>query len=313
MISIIMPVYKVEQYLDRCLSSIVAQTYTDFELLLVDDGSPDRCGEICDGWAQKDSRIKVLHQSNLGVSASRNRALDAARGEYITFVDSDDWLEVDCLQQMMNLAEATGADIVCCNHFNDGTKQKVNYRYKDALISKEKALDCYSEYYFTTVWGKLYRCDCLAGLRFREDIFYSEDTLFYTQAVMNAQTVYWMRKPLYHYFINPIGAMKQGVFEKRMTDFDARLAIVELYSEYPTLQKGAVCRAVSSAVSIALLAQRQGNSQHDACKRVYKYLKENRNAYLRCKHMSKKNMLVTFLCSFSIGRWLYCYLNNRTA
>lgn len=98
--SIIVPVYKVEQYLDRCIQSILKQTFTDFEVILVDDGSPDNCGVICDNYAAKDDRIVVLHQINQGLSAARNNGLDIARGEYICFVDSDDWIEHEMLAEI---------------------------------------------------------------------------------------------------------------------------------------------------------------------------------------------------------------------
>lgn len=305
MISIITPVYLVEQYLDRCISSIIAQSYTDFELILVDDGSPDRSGEICDRWAQKDSRIRVFHQPNSGVSAARNLALNIVEGEYITFVDSDDWLENDCLQQLLDVAGKTNADIVCCNRFENGQEQKAVCRYREALITREEALDCYSKYYFTAVWGKLYRRECLEGLKFREDIYYSEDTLFYTQAVMNAQTVYWMSRPLYHYFINPSGAMKKINIEKRLTDFNARLAMVDLYATYPELQKGAVCRAFSSAISIDMMAVSYGMTSYHGRKKLRRYVKEHRRTFLFSEDIDLSNRLFGYIYSFEIGSAIY--------
>lgn len=116
-ISIIVPVYKVESYLSRCIDSILAQTYQNFELMLVDDGSLDRCGEICDNYAKKDDRIKVIHQPNRGVSAARNAGLDLATGDYIGFVDSDDYISINMYSDMIKLLEVNGLDIIICTAF----------------------------------------------------------------------------------------------------------------------------------------------------------------------------------------------------
>lgn len=113
-LSIIVPVYKVEKYLPRCIDSILAQTFGDFELILIDDGSPDGCGRICDEYAQKDKRIVVIHQKNMGVSAARNAGLDIARGRYIGFVDSDDWIEPRMYEVMMDAIRENGADMAVC-------------------------------------------------------------------------------------------------------------------------------------------------------------------------------------------------------
>ena len=113
-LSIIVPVYKVEKYLPRCIDSILAQTFGDFELILIDDGSPDGCGRICDEYAKKDKRIVVIHQKNMGVSAARNAGLDIAHGRYIGFVDSDDWIEPQMYEAMMDAIRENGADMAVC-------------------------------------------------------------------------------------------------------------------------------------------------------------------------------------------------------
>ena len=114
MISIIVPIYKVEEYLPRCIESILNQTYQDFELILVDDGSPDLSGDICDVYAETDPRIKVIHQENSGISDARNEGLSRAKGEYISFIDSDDWVHPEFLQQLLYTIEKYDADIAEC-------------------------------------------------------------------------------------------------------------------------------------------------------------------------------------------------------
>ena len=126
LISIIVPIYKTEKYLDRCIKSIINQTYKNLEVILVDDGSPDRCGVICDKWAQKDKRIKVIHKENGGVSDSRNAGLDIANGEYIGFVDSDDYIHKDFIKILYNLCKENNSDISVCETFKTDKDEDIN-------------------------------------------------------------------------------------------------------------------------------------------------------------------------------------------
>lgn len=129
-ISIIVPVYRVEKYLDRCVNSILNQTFTDFELILVDDGSPDRCPFMCDEWGKKDHRIKVIHKKNGGLSSARNAGLEIYQGRYVFFVDSDDWIEKNALDILYNIAVSTKADIVVGNHREEKEYHIHNERYE---------------------------------------------------------------------------------------------------------------------------------------------------------------------------------------
>ena len=116
LLSIIVPVYKVENYLPKCIDSILAQTFTDFELILVDDGSPDNCPALCDAAAEKDARVRVIHQKNGGLSAARNAGLDAARGAWIGFVDSDDYIAPEMYEVLYQAVQSTGADLALCDY-----------------------------------------------------------------------------------------------------------------------------------------------------------------------------------------------------
>lgn len=137
-LSIIVPIYKVEKYLPKCIESILNQSFIDFELILVDDGSPDYCGLICDEYAGKDSRVKVIHQNNQGVSAARNAALDVAEGRYLGFVDADDWIEKDMYQTMLQTAFASRADVVICG---------IQYFTENGILIREdlKGCKCFSQ------------------------------------------------------------------------------------------------------------------------------------------------------------------------
>ena len=120
-LSVIVPVYKVEKYIHKCVDSILNQTFTDFELILVDDGSPDNCGRICDEYAEKDSRVRVIHKKNGGVSDARNVGVVESKGDYISFVDPDDWIETNALEQIWNKAEANLKSVLASSAINFGS------------------------------------------------------------------------------------------------------------------------------------------------------------------------------------------------
>ena len=184
LVSVIVPVYKAEKWLHRCVDSILAQTMEDFELLLIDDGSPDRSGEICDEYAVKDARVRVFHKENGGVSSARNLGLDNAQGEWISFIDADDWVEVDYLA---GLTEKLDADFIL-----GGVKisESVQSNMSDCLYSDLEMKDCLEKYLLDIVllspWGNLLRNDILQNnhIRFDEKIHYAEDRVFNRQYLL---------------------------------------------------------------------------------------------------------------------------------
>lgn len=168
LISVIVPIYKVEQYLERCINSLVHQSYINMEIVLVDDGSPDRCGEICDSWAAKDSRIKVVHKKNGGLSDARNAGVEVAAGEYIAFVDSDDWLHLDYLQKLYQTMQETRSDIVECEIIHTTGEEEVPEfdKIKPEIYSPQDALRYLIEdrIFHQYVWNKLYKRKVIAGI-----------------------------------------------------------------------------------------------------------------------------------------------------
>lgn len=202
LISVIVPVYKVEQYLDRCVQSVVNQTYKNLEIILVDDGSPDNCPAMCDAWAEKDSRIRVNHKENGGVSSARNAGLDAATGSYITFVDADDWLESAAVEILLEQAVSTGADIVVGNYYFD----YVDGRDAQALTAEKqiwKQDEIVRAYVMDRirpeVHNKLYTGASIGNLRFDPSIGYGEDLLFNYYALSKARVVAQTDVCCYHY------------------------------------------------------------------------------------------------------------------
>ena len=177
-VSIIVPVYKAETFLSRCIDSILNQEYRDFELLLVDDGSPDSSGEICDTYARNDSRIRVIHQPNSGVSIARNHAIDQARGTYLQFLDSDDWITSDATKLLVRSAGDFQADLVIADFYRV-IGERVSHKGdidEDEVISREEfaehMMENPADYYYGVIWNKLYRRELIEKhhLRMNPDI-----------------------------------------------------------------------------------------------------------------------------------------------
>ena len=224
-VSVIIPVYNVEKYLDRCVSSAINQTFNDIEIILVDDGSPDNCPQMCDKYRLEDSRVKVVHKENGGLASARNAGLKIASGEYIFFLDSDDWLELDGIEHLYDLAKEHNVDFVRYRAIRTGwpglpenapcmlepAREIPGGLYKKSRIEKEifPKLLITPQLTFSPIlgaWGGLYKHSFLKenNISFYEDIKYSEDVLFSANVVRKANSFYYDDNAgVYHYFHNP--------------------------------------------------------------------------------------------------------------
>ncbi|MBR0425241.1 MAG: glycosyltransferase family 2 protein [Clostridia bacterium] len=199
MISIIVPVYKVEPYLRQCVDSILGQTYRDIEVLLIDDGSPDRCGEICNEYEAKDGRVRVFHTENRGLSAARNLGLAEAKGEYIGFVDSDDWIEPDMYEVLLRRIEETGADISTCGFWIDFLNTSECSPCVEAVYNSVEAIKALiSGDLRNQVMNKLWSRKAAMQLRFPEGRVY-EDIFSVYKVLMQTNKVATVHQPLYRY------------------------------------------------------------------------------------------------------------------
>ena len=238
LISVIVPIYKVEAYLDRCVSSIVGQTYKNLEVVLVDDGSPDNCPSMCDAWAAKDMRIKVIHKENGGLSDARNAGLAIATGDYISFVDSDDWIDESMLQTMVDVLQTEKADIVECgvSYIDEsGTVLRVRSCHDELQLFDKygalRALVRESEV-FQTVWNKLYRKELLDGILFEVGKL-NEDDYWTYQIFDRADKIAAINIPLYFYYQRNSSIMGEGYSVKRLDGLAARYARMEYLQKYP--------------------------------------------------------------------------------
>ena len=202
LVSIIVPVYKAENYLSRCVNSILKQTFFDFELIFIDDGSPDKSGNLCDEFAKKDSRIRVVHQTNQGVSAARQRGLDTATGEYVIHADPDDWVEPDWLETLYYEAERTKADMVMCDFERVYSDKTIYYSQKPTSLKNEDILeDLISERIWGPCWNKLVRRDCFLkyNICFNPEMNLWEDLYVNCLLLTKGIKVSYVERTLYHY------------------------------------------------------------------------------------------------------------------
>lgn len=218
MISIIVPIYKVEKYIRQCVESIINQTYRDIEIILVDDGSPDNCPAICDEYAAQDSRVKVIHKKNGGLIAARKSGVQASKGEYICFVDGDDWIEPDMYENIANSIEATHADCIITQFFFDYPNQprKSEYKLNKSLYNRNdieneifSTMLFNGQYYrfgiYPCCWTKVFKRELLEKHLMDADdrIRMGEDIAFTYPCLMECQSISFIDKALYHYRINP--------------------------------------------------------------------------------------------------------------
>ncbi len=228
-ISIIIPVFQVERYLEYCLDSVLSQSYEDYEIILIDDGSTDESGNICDKYASKDVRIRVIHQDNKGVSAARNAGLDIAIGKYILFLDSDDMLEKEALSKMIKAIP--GYDIVIGNYvtFSNGHMDDISAFPEYADNKEISEIDFWKlsvdtlKPFNDIVWGRLYKRELFNGLRFKEG-FLHEDTFINHEIISRTQKLFALNEITFIYRMNPDSITHNRTYK---TNLDAAESFIE--------------------------------------------------------------------------------------
>lgn len=281
MLSIIVPIYKTEKYLAQCLDSIQAQTFKDFEAILIDDGSPDHCGTIAENYAALDSRFIVIHQDNKGVSAARNAGLEKAQGKYCGFVDPDDWIESDMYVRMVEVAEQEEATIVCCNYKEVDANGLNEHEHPVPKIKSPMNSEEFIDHLFDSprtiagsVWNKLFRNDIRKPL-FDENISIGEDRLFMVEYCdrIPVKGIY-IRNPLYVVRIHSESTVKKNN-EKLIEGLDAEKKIIN------------ITRGISKD-----LYQHSIKDFFDTCERYMQlYKKEGKSIALRkCKECYQLNI-----------------------
>lgn len=250
LISVIVPVYKVEKYLNRCVDSILAQTFTDFELILIDDGSPDNCGKICDEYEQKDSRIHTIHQKNGGLSSARNSGIDwvfqNSDSQWLTFIDSDDWVHPQYLDLLLSAANTHSADISICE-YTEIDKYFISAPVNDSSAQKltpEEIFVC-RRVTATIACAKLYKKICFKDIRYPAGKLHEDEFTTY-KILFQKSHISYLNENLYFYYTNPNSIVRSEWSPKRLD------AIEALEEQIAYFQKKHYVNALKNAKEILL-------------------------------------------------------------
>lgn len=314
-LSIIIPVYNNENYLRPALQSVLAQTYPDFEVLVIDDGSTDGSLAICREFAQKDKRLRVIQKENGGVSSARNRGLEEAAGQYIAFVDGDDCIDPEMYTTMITILQDTGADLVDCRVIKERQYMPRSYEKGDVEVS-DHPLEYLSKkgYFIDSSLNKVYRRDFIGHTRFDEGISYSEDKLFVTELIFRAKKMALVSNVFYHYIQHgdslswqDTAAVWQGNFQvhqqiyQRMLDAGVTGPILE-----------STFRGYARSI-IALLRYTIKYRQEDEYNQVLKNYKPVLKQFLRTTPLSlgKKLEYVTYTTSYGLASLVHYHAKRR--
>lgn len=278
LISVIVPIYKVEDYLCRCVDSIIAQEYTNLEIILVDDGSPDNCPKICDDYAQKDNRVKVVHKENGGLSDARNAGMKVAAGEYVSFIDSDDFIDSRFIIELYNGIKK-GADVAeCATRLFDENDNTLSTRgSEEGIIDRDEALKrlvCEDGIYQTVV-DKLYLREAIKDIPFLKGKYHEDD--FWTwQVLKKSNRIYCCEKPLYNYLQRNTGITGVGYSLKRLDGVQARYERMIGLSDVPVVKNLANISFASILMYNLQAASKflKGDEKKQAKQRIMNYKKE---------------------------------------
>lgn len=233
-VSVIVPVYKVEQYLDKCIKSVLEQTYQDIELILVDDGSPDDCGNICDDYAKRDSRVRVIHKENGGLSSARNAGIEIASGAYIMFVDSDDYIASNMVETLYQRMRQDDSDMVVCG--SQKVDEKGNLLPNSEGIHNQNGIYTADEFYpllflcFVEAWGKLYKRTAFEDIRFPVGKLH-EDVFVTYKAVEKCAKISVLAEKLYYYLQRDNSIMHARYHKERLDAVEGFLEVLKFFVE----------------------------------------------------------------------------------
>ena len=302
LISVIVPVYNVEEYLDKCVESIINQTYKNLEIILVDDGSPDNCPEKCDEWAKKDKRIKVIHKKNGGLSDARNAGIEIASGKFITFIDSDDYISNDFLDYLYNLLDnnliSVAPYIITTNKKNITTHKG----FEDQILTQEEALErmILDKGFTVSACSKLYDISLFDDVRYPKGRLF-EDTATTYKIMMKCDKISYGNKGGYYYYKREDSIINSS-YNKKQLDFITYTDLMgkEIIKKYPNLETSVESKKIDARFSILrrmVLTKKLDSEDLEEKNKIIKYIKERKRKILK-GNFNKKIKIATILLFF---------------
>lgn len=315
LVSIIVPIYNSEKYLHECVDSIILQTYRELEIILVDDGSLDSSGKICDEYAHRDRRVKVIHKTNGGVSSARNVGIDAAHGEYIMFVDSDDKITSICIEKMILVMEEENLDIVSAGSLNSNSEKYFvdEHMSWDGDNAVKQSL---SDHPFTfSIWAKLYQRDIIGETRYCDNIKINEDALFLFEIFCKRPKVVNIKDKVYFYRHN-LDSASNAKYSEKFEDIlmvsQRKYEIVEeLFPDLLYLADNMMLKARMNLLKI--LCTRTWRKKKELESELIRYIKKNAKSYIsnQSKHDDQWVKIIKFNLYYVYKLAYWCLKRNK--
>lgn len=322
LITVIVPIYKVEKYLKKCVDSIRSQTYKNLEIILVDDGSPDNCPQMCDQYAKEDSRVKVIHKKNGGLSDARNSGIDIATGEYIAFVDSDDYISCDMIEKLYSRIIKDESDLVLCNiDFVDEAGNSIDMstiQTDDKIIDEEKFWHEFygvNYVYCVVAWNKLYRKKLFENVRYEKGRLHEDEYIIH-KILSQCNKISFLKDVCYYYLQRADSIMGKN-FSVRRLDGSEALINRSLYFKNKGKQHFAECSLIQSIGTMRQGFQELNMKDNKIKKRFQEIHRKYRKAYLkilkgRCSLRFALNGMTFFIgVRFYILTHYYKKINNK--
>lgn len=319
-ITVVVPVYRVEKFLKRCIDSILSQSYTNLDIVLVDDGSDDKCPEICDSYAEKDKRIRVIHKENGGLSDARNAGIEVAKGKLITFVDSDDSIDSDYVKQLYETIIREKADISICGYtvFYDNGRTVCNSSNKKMTLNPKETLEkmLYQEDFNVSTWAKLYKTELFSGIRFPKGENYEDSSTTY-RLVMKSNKIACNMKSQYKYMIRSDSILTAPFSEKKLLLIKSYERMgKEVVDKYPELAPAATRGETYARISTLRQMISCRPARKDIERKLRREILQHKKQIINDKRCCKRDKIAVLILLLGIGpfkiSWkMYCRVTGR--